>query len=350
MSRVRILCCLLAASVAAIAQPARSVDQLISFIKSAIQLKQDDRKVAEEVARIRLSSRLEKSTVDDLQRLGAGPKTVAALAKLVEATTSLPVAVTAPPPAPVVVPPPEPAELNRILAEIRQNALDYTKNLPNYICAQETRRHVDPTGTGNYRLADRILEKLTFFEQKEDYKVISINDRPVTNGVQHNQLGGAKSSGEFGSILHTIFDPEAQAEFQWERWATLPAGRAYVFAFRVRQPRYGIEHGESKRSISVGFHGLIFADRDTKTVRRIQMECDGIPADFPIQSVTLALDYDTFEIAGQKFVLPLKSEIRSREGTYLSWNEVGYHNYNKFGADASITFDTPEDNPPVKKK
>jgi hypothetical protein len=291
-----------------------------------------------------------------LQRLGAGPKTLAALRELSESSASLPAAAPARAaaasgaPAAAAIPAPDPAEVSAALAEIREKAVDYSKNLPNYICAQVTKRHVDPTGSGNYRLADTIIEKLTYFEQKEDYKVIMINDRPVTTAIAHNQLGGAKSSGEFGSILHTIFDPAAQTEFQWERWATLRTRRAYVFAFRVRQPRYSIEHEGSKRAISVGFHGLIFADREDKTVRRVQMECDDIPADFPIQSVTLGLDYDAVDIAGQEFVLPMQSEVRSREGKYLAWNEVSYHNYNKFGADVNITFDTPDSPPPAKKK
>jgi hypothetical protein len=344
MPPARILCLIVAVS-AAFAQPARSVDQLVGFIKSAIQLKQDDRKVAEEVAKIRLSNRLEDSTVQELQRLGAGPKTVAALHKLAETSASLPPAT--PVQAATPTPPPAPAGLNQIVAAIRENALEYTKNLPNYICAQETRRYIDPTGTGSYRLADRILERLTFFEQKEDYKVISVNDQPMITPMSHDQLGGSKSSGEFGSILHTIFDPASEAEFQWDRWDPPGNPKNYVLAFRVRQPRYSIRHEQSKQSITVGFHGSILADRVTNTVRQVHMECDGIPADFPIQSVALDLEYDTVDIAGQKFVLPLRSEIRSREGKMLAKNEVTYHNYNKYGAEATITFDTPDT--PVKK-
>ena len=154
---MRLLPFLLIAAFPVLAQPARSVDQVVSFIKSAIQLKQDDRKVAEEVAKIRLSNRLEESTVGELQRLGAGPKAVAALHKLAEASASLPPAPVAQAAAPI--PPPAPDELREIIGEIRANALDYTKNLPNYICAQETRRYIDQTGSGGYHMADRYPRK-----------------------------------------------------------------------------------------------------------------------------------------------------------------------------------------------
>ncbi|HEV3197074.1 MAG TPA: hypothetical protein VGZ73_04180, partial [Bryobacteraceae bacterium] len=69
---VRCVWLLLAISVAALSQPAVSVEQLISFIKSAVQTKQDDKKVAEQVQKIKLGNRLDEKTVQEIQRLGAG--------------------------------------------------------------------------------------------------------------------------------------------------------------------------------------------------------------------------------------------------------------------------------------
>ena len=67
------------------------------------------------------------------------------------------------------------------------------------------------------------------------------------------------------------------------------------------------------------------------------------PADFPIQSVDLDMNYDFTKISGQDFLLPLKSEIRSREGRFLSKNETEFRMYNRFGADTTIQFgDVPD--------
>ena len=327
-------------AVTAPGQSGRTVDELVNFIRSAIQAKYDDRKIAEEVQKIKLVNRLDATTVDLVQHMGAGQRTMAAVHKLAEASANLPAA--APKAAPAPLAPPDAAELEGILAAIRQNALNYTESLPNYICTQVTKRHVDPTGTESWRVADTIMEQLTYVDHRENYKVMLVNDRPVTNNPGHDQLGGASSSGEFASILHTIFDPATQTDFGWERWVSLGGQRTYVFHFRVSQPRYSIRHEASKRSIATGFHGLIYANRDTKMVMKVKMECDNIPADFPIQSVALELNYDTVEISGQEFVLPLLSEVRSREGRLLSWNEVSYHSYHKYSADASISFDTPD--------
>jgi len=146
-------------------------------------------------------------------------------------------------------------------------------------------------------------------------------------------------------MLFEIFQPETYAKFEWERWATLRGRRMYVFNFRVPQAfsKYSIYHQDTNRTIIAGYHGLIYADRDTKMVMRVRLDCDGIPGDFPVQQVTEVLDYDFVKIADQQFVLPLKVDMRSREMPRdLAWNEIEFHLYRKFGAEASITFDTPD--------
>ena len=72
-------------------------------------------------------------------------------------------------------------------------------------------------------------------------------------------------------------------------------------------------------------------------------EVEGLPVDFPIQSVDLDMNYDFTKISGQDYLLPLKSEIRSREGRYLSKNDVEFRMYNRFGAETNIQFgDVPD--------
>ena len=67
-----------------------------------------------------------------------------------------------------------------ILAEITESARNYTKGLPNFICLQVTRRYGDNSGLEKFRLIDTIAERLSYNEQKEDYKVVSINGIPAT--------------------------------------------------------------------------------------------------------------------------------------------------------------------------
>ncbi len=336
--RIGLLLALLAA--AGMAQVRRTVEELAGFVRQSIEQKADDKQVAAAVEAIRLKYRLDDSTVAELQRAGAGPKTVAALRRLSQSSASLP-----PEPQRAVaeeIPPPSVNEQNRVIAEVKENALNYTDNLPNYLCTQVTKRRVDPSGSGDWRVTDTILEHLSFFDHRESYKVIMVDDRPVTTPLQHDQLGGATSSGEFGSILHAIFAPETRTEFGWARWATLRGRRSMVFTFHTGEPMYSIKHQESKREVTTRTHGEVLVDQATHMVMRINMETEGIPADFPIQSVSLLLDYDFGDISGKQYLLPLHSSVRSHEGRMGSWNEVSYVSYRKFGTESNITFDTPD--------
>lgn len=342
---IPLVCLLLAVTATANAQTKITVDQLVGFVKSSVELHEDDRKVAEVVRKIRLSNQLDAQAVEMLQSLGAGRLTMAALRALSTDSASLP---AAPAPAPKLsvapIPGPDAIEQKAILAAITENALSYTNGLPNFICMQVTRRYMDRAGGDNFRLTDTIAERLSYFEHKEDYKVISVNGAPVTNR-KHEQLGGATSSGEFGSMLFEVFSPESQTEFQWERWGKLRDHIMHVFSFRVRleNSKYNITAGDVKRTVTVGYHGMVFADRDSHAVMRITMEADDIPADFPIRSASEVLDYDSVGISGQKFILPLKVEMRMRDGRESMKNEAEFRLYNKFGADTSIQFgDVPE--------
>jgi len=329
------------------AQNKLTVEQLISFVRSSVQLHHDDRQIATFIKKnVKLSNRLDARTVEELQGAGAGPQTVAALKMLITESASL----EPPPPlAPKLVvagpPPPDSIEQKRILAEITDHARNYVAGLPNFICLQVTRRYGDVSGLENYRLIDTIAERLSYNDQKEDYKVVSINGIPATANAKHEQKNGASSSGEFGSILKEIFAPETQTQFEWERWATLRGKRMYVFNFHVSQLRsqYSIYSEAVKRTVIAAYHGLVYADRDTKMVMRIKLEVEGLPVDFPIQSVDLDMNYDFTKISGQEYLLPLKSEIRSREGRFLSKNDVEFRMYNRFGAETNIQFgDVPD--------
>ena len=327
------------------AQAKLTVDQLVQMVKSSVQqLKLDDAKIAQYIKTVKLSGKLDARTVETLQGLGAGPRTVTALKGLMTESAALPEA-PPPPPKPIYVPPPPPDSVAQaqILQEITEKAINYSRNLPNFLCLQVTRRYVDQASRGNFALIDTIAERLTYFDQKEDYKVISKNGIPLT-GVKHDQLGGATSSGEFGSMLAEIFDPSSRTTFDWERWATLRGHRMHVYSFRVPQEtsKYIIRAEEVKREIVVGYHGLVYADRDTKQVMRITMSADDIPPDFPVQEVNLDLNYDMTKIADQEFLLPLKSELHSKDGRYLTKNETEFRNYNKYGTESSITFDVPD--------
>ena len=167
--------CLLSC-LAARAQQPLTVAKLTSFIKSSQTLKQSDAQVAEVLKSCRMTEQLDEAAIEELQNLGAGPKTVQVLKVLAEKSVGLgaakPVEAEA---RPRDLSPPSATEQDRILEQVRQYALNYTGNLPDFICTETTTRSEAPLhgigGAPSFHKVDTLTAKLTYFQQREEYKV-----------------------------------------------------------------------------------------------------------------------------------------------------------------------------------
>jgi hypothetical protein len=351
-----IFCLVAALALAMSAETSLTVDQLVKFIHSAVQLKQPDKQVAEYLKHVKMAEKLDEKTIEDLQGQGAGPKTVAALKELGAASATLSKAAAAPAtPAKAVYvepPPPDSTEQGKIVEETREYVQNYTKNLPNFICAQVTRRDIDPTGTGTaWRRDDTITAKLSYNEGREDYQVVMVNNTTAAPGTTMEKLGGAISMGEFGSMMKQIFDFSSNARFEWDHWGTLRGRATYVFAYDIQQ-QFSQFHviADKTNDIVPAYRGKVYIDKDTRMVTKITQVPYDMPAAFPIHDVELQLDYDFTKIGDQEFLLPLKSVNSSRSTRSLSKNEIEFRLYRKFGTESTIKFDTPEPLPDDKTR
>ncbi len=353
---LRSLSVALVLSFAASAQPGVTVEQVKQFIHSAIEKQQPDKDVAAAIRILKLSERLDEGTIEELRRQGARLKTIEALKELAAKSAGLP---AAQPPAskPAYVPPPPPSseEQSRIIDDVRANALTYTDSLPDYICSQVTRRFIDPTGHESWHATDVILAKLTYFEHKEDYKLITVNNT-VTTDKPYTSVGGAISQGEFGSMMRGLFDPQSNADFRWHGWTTLRGHVSYVFSYVVPldHSQYTIEYHETTTDkgwkITAAYHGSIVVDKATNRVLRIRLEAENIPADFPVRQSTEVLDYDFIKISDQEFLLPVAAEFRSLAGHTSARNLVEFRNYRKFSTDTKFSFEDADAPPATENK
>ena len=72
-----------------LAQQQLSVDQVVDFVTSSVTQKMADKDVADVLSKSRMKEKLDTRLVQDLQSKGAGPKTVAALLHLAEASATV---------------------------------------------------------------------------------------------------------------------------------------------------------------------------------------------------------------------------------------------------------------------
>lgn len=364
--KLRIALLALCIAVIAQAQMQMNVDQLVQFIRSEIALKQhSDKQIAAYVKKIQLTEKLTDKTILDLETQGAGPKTVQAMQELRDQTAALkppthdatyspatapdnpvgtgtPVATLhsqAPP-----IPPPNSVKQQQILGLMKDYALNYTENLPNFICVQVTRRYIDPNAGDHYRSIGTVLAKVSYNEGRENYRVYSVNGQYQNTDMEHvGTNGGAISSGEFGSLMREIFEPDSEAEFGWDHWATLRGRRMAVFNYFIDSghSKYSIDYtagpGDDQRIITA-YKGLVYADPDTGEIDRIKFIAVNIPRSFPVSEATEILDYDLIEISGQKFVCPMLAQLYMTAGREKSRNEIEFRDYRKFGTESVIEY------------
>ncbi len=262
--------------------------------------------------------------------------------------------------------PPE-AEQAKIIIALRAYAQAYTTNLPNFICSQVTKREVmlapnevagvreSMPSRGRFGLAnaserkstDTFEEQLGYFDHKESYQLLKVDGKKQKPGQPRPP--GMTSTGEFGTTLWGVFDPQSKTQFEWKKWDTLRGQTVAVFSFQVDQSNSQAQLEVPSRTVVVGYHGLIYAGRDSNIVLRLTTEAES-PKDFPLQDVTHLLDYGQVEIAGQPFILPLHAEMQTRmsedfmrygreaghsKQVFLT-NEVDFREYRKYTAESVL--------------
>ncbi len=333
-----------------------SVEKLVEFLRNAEnsqKFKYTDQEIAKFLHNVKMSERLDDRAIEDMQgQLKIGPKTLLALHLLRDQSQSLVTAkaVAAPLP-PKPIPPPSSEEQAAILDDVRQYALGYSQNLPDFICTEVTRRLAaaapgtrgggPASDSPHWQSLDTLTVRLSYFDQHEDYKLILHNSAPVTNQDLHS-VGGSQSFGDFGSMLKEIFEPRSEARFAWDHWGTLRGQRVMEFSYKISQSLSQYQLVVDKRSIVSAYHGIVAVDPQTHVVLRVSVVADNIPADFPLRSAEDILDYDYQEISGHKFLLPLKATVTGNLGDYLSRNDKEFRIYRKYSADAVIKYDTED--------
>lgn len=334
-----------------------SVEKLIAFLHSSQKLIQEgkmtDRELAGYLSKVKLTERLDDRAIEELQGTGGiGPKTLEALHTLRDRSQALATAKLAPPePKPVPIPPPSSQEQAAVITEVREYALNYSKTLPDFICTQVTRRFAAPAPGTKYGGAagseptwyalDTLTIKLSYFEQKEDYKLILVNNTMTTQ--DYKTLGGSTTTGDFGSMMREIFEPATQAHFEWDHWGTLRGRRVLAFSYRVAQSRsqWHIVY-DKKLDIVPAYHGLVYVDKETHEVMRVTLEAEDIPAGFPIRRADTVLDYDYQQLSGKTFLLPLKSTTIMAASDYMTKNDEEFRVYRKYSAESDIKFDSAD--------
>ncbi len=228
---------------------------------------------------------------------------------------------------------PDDAEIKRILDGVRQRALDYKNDLTNFACIEVTRRAVDPTGLGDWKAKDSITEVLQYADGAENTQLLEVNGSPA-KGTDNS---GARVYGEFGGLFDLVFSEQAGAKIEWQDVTDWKGTRVNVFQYHVpaARSRYRVIPVSGSRSLLAAFKGLVYIDTSTMSVRRISVQAEDLPKDFPIHRSEITVDYDWVRISGHDYLLPQTTTLYVGSGKhYLMKTEKEFRDFRRYGVGA----------------
>lgn len=225
------------------------------------------------------------------------------------------------------------------IEKTRRHALEYSAELPNFIVTQHVSRYLQPPGSKEWKLDDTLEIELRFSPtQGEQFKVLKINGKPTQQS--YDDIGGSTSSGEFGSLLASLFVPQSKAEFKEIKKDVINKREAMIYDFTVKKANSNsaiTDRSTGQRTIA-GYSGSIWVDIETQQVLRIESANEGMPANFPITLSENAVEYDWVTIDGKRYLLPVRAELllgRDRDKFYMR-NVIEFRGYQKFEAKIKI--------------
>ena len=238
-----------------------------------------------------------------------------------------------------LAPAPAEAASDPLLQRAKAVALAFTSTLPNFEVQQLTTRYQSTEAGRNWTAQDTVTADVTYRSGKEDYKNIRINNKLINKDMM--DIPGARSTGEFGTTLVSLFAPASHTEFKKLREVTMANRTTMLYSYGVRRVNSDYRIWWGSQWILPAYSGRVWIDKETSRVLRIELQADDIPVEFPLDKMEAVIDYGAQRLGSESFILPIAAEnLTCLRGTRLCGrNALSFRNYRLYKSDAIITFD-----------
>lgn len=336
-----------------------TVEELRQFLAAQAAAHKSDAAIEKKIVSFELTEQLTPLTLDRIKAdLKPGPKSSQTLDLLADLSAILP-----PPGAELPTnPEPGPEDRRSMMAAAVGFAADTLQHLPNFMATRVTRSFDDspllessPPSADVLHLAGTISQPIAY---RDGHEIVEKNHVSPWNGLS--------STGEFGSLLGTIFFDAAKGWVRWSRWEHSPSGLVAVFQYRVpaEASHYKVEYCCSQvpnasrviapetldYSGTPAYHGDLYVDPASGAILRVTLVSEFAETD-PIVRSNVLVQYGPVQIGEKSCMCPVRSvaitmvhdrppaDPRSR--LILHINEVSFTNYHRFGSTVRILPDAP---------
>lgn len=256
---------------------------------------------------------------------------------------------------------PSSTESAALIENARKKTLEAVEEMPDFVVKQQIQRSAAYAGTNNFRNLDRLVVAVSYRSTgEESYRVLSVNGL-LQNAPEARQsyesVGGTSSTGEFVTMLATIFKPESETKFEVVQTDVLRTYKTFVYDFSIDKDKAKqviTAVGYSTDSTITGMKGRIWIDRETGRVIRVESEATEIPANFAVRTAKRNIDYEWVKIVDDKYLLPSISDVRltmrEKSNVFETRNLIRFKDYQKYGSEVRVLDDDnkPEPEAPIK--
>jgi hypothetical protein len=349
----------LAGTLAAAERTSVTAEAAFQQMVQALALGYSDEAIAYEADNLELTERLDDSSVQVIERQGAGPLALRAIESLRRRAAALP----APAQSPVTLQPVlDAAAEHALLAKMAAYASNYLRGLPDFLCSETTRFFVsgkppaDLTkktkfrSTAKWRLDQTITEDVGYYGGMEHHHTRLVDDVADTRPIQ--KIRSSYSRGEFGEVLGLTFAEDSKAQFHWDHWENREGKRIAVFAYAINREdsQYMVccaslgtvtVNGFPRRELkswASAYRGLLYSDAETGAIERFTLRNVDIPTWVDMDAAGNWLDYKEVNLNGQTYRLPTRAVHHTQTRNYQTRDEIEFSNYRKFTAESNIIF------------
>jgi hypothetical protein len=210
--------------------------------------------------------------------------------------------------------------------------------LPNFLCREVVKRYENSVQQKKWELQDTLSAEVLYSNKTaETYRDIRVDGKPTKKSWP--ELGGDISTGEFGSLLHSLLTKDARFQFIKEDCLNGVAAREY--SFRINRAESDWKILSDYQYIIPQYRGRVWFDRQGNRVLRIERAAEGIPSAFPLSSVESEVNFSEIRLeSSQTYPLPVQAETRVciRDRRRCSRKTIDFLDYRRFIGDSKITF------------
>ena len=218
-------------------------------------------------------------------------------------------------------------------------SLSLSQAMPNFVCEMEVEKYEDVSRTyRSTKYMQKIHAQARYVNGKDYYDGLTINGRLAPDN--NELIEGTWSFGEFGVKLLAAFNPKNHPVFRYTRKTKVNGADAFEYEFEV-------EHSNNRfwrwlfnrRSTLPGYEGKLWVAKRDGAILRLHLDStDGVPDDFPIQSVESKTDYSWVDFKDKSgFILPTKVQIRTSMLDHRVYRtSISYSKCHRFKVDSRV--------------